>query len=234
MFHAVRHWWSAGSGKVTLRLFLFEFIVVVAGVLVAQGMAAYVQDRSDLARMEAERARLRYELSDAHAAFQELRVAIPCLEQRMSDVMRGKEFAPKALRRPSLVSIDVAAPSNATIEMIARHYGTREKLSLNWIFSIIQKIEPSSATIREKWALLTLIDPANGVPTDANRAEARVAAAQITAELRRIDGLAGVAVPLFQKLGIRAQEIYTPQNGPAKSCAAIWKSGRINPPLTMR
>ena len=50
MFQAVRHWWGGGRGKITARLFLFELFVVVAGVLIAQALAAYVQQRSDLAR----------------------------------------------------------------------------------------------------------------------------------------------------------------------------------------
>lgn len=234
MFQTVRHWWGNGRGKVTLRLFLFEFVVVVAGVLVAQGLATYVQDRSDLARMEAERARIRFELTDAHSAFQEWSAAVPCLDQRMTEVMMGKKFAPNELRRPAFVSADVATPSTDTIEMIARQYGTQEKISVNWIFLNILKIEPSSAIIREKWALLSLIDPVNGPPTDSDRAAARVAAAEIKAQLERIGGLAASMEPPFRKLGIDAQEVYTPERGPAKSCAAIWKSGSINPPLTMR
>ena len=234
MFQTVRHWWDNGRGKVTLRLFLFEFVVVVVGVLVAQGLATYVQDRSDLARMEAERARIRFELTDAHAAFREWLVAVPCLDQRMTEVMNGKQFAPNELRRPAFVSADVATPNTDTIEMIARRYGTQEKISLNWILSNILKIEPSSAIIREKWALLSLIDPVNGPPTASDRAAARVAAAEIKAQLERIGGLAANMEPPFRKLGIAAREVYTPDRGPAKSCAAIWKSGRINPPLTLR
>ena len=38
MFHAVRQWWSRGRAKVTARLFLFEIVVVMVGVLLAQGM----------------------------------------------------------------------------------------------------------------------------------------------------------------------------------------------------
>lgn len=234
MFQTVRHWWGHGRGKVTLRLFLFEFVVVVAGVLVAQGLATYVQDRSELARMETERSRIRVEMADAYSVFQTWRAAVPCLDQRMTEVMNGKEFSPNGLRRPSFVRADVAAPSNDTIELIARRHGMQEKISLNWILSTIESINSSSATIREKWALLSLIDPVNGPPTASDRAEARVAAAVIKAALERIDGLAEAMEPLFQKLGVRAQELYTPERGPAKSCAAIWKSGQLNPPLTMR
>ena len=47
MFHAVRQWWGSGRGKITARLFAFEFLVVVAGVLTAQALANWVADRAD-------------------------------------------------------------------------------------------------------------------------------------------------------------------------------------------
>ena len=49
MFQTVRHWWGNGRGKVTARLFAFELLVVVAGVLIAQALADIVQGRDDLA-----------------------------------------------------------------------------------------------------------------------------------------------------------------------------------------
>lgn len=47
MFRSVRHWWSSGTGETTLRLFLFEFVVVVVGVLAAQGLANWVSTRAE-------------------------------------------------------------------------------------------------------------------------------------------------------------------------------------------
>jgi hypothetical protein len=63
MFHTVRHWWGSGNGKVTARLFLFELFVVIAGVLIAQGLASYAQRQSSLGQMKSERARVRNELT---------------------------------------------------------------------------------------------------------------------------------------------------------------------------
>ena len=53
MFHAVRQWWWAGRGQATARLFLFEFLVVVAGVLTAQALANWVADRAGSRRSAA-------------------------------------------------------------------------------------------------------------------------------------------------------------------------------------
>ena len=52
MFHAVRQWWGEGCGKATARLFAFEFLVIVAGVLVAQALANWVAERGQRAEGE--------------------------------------------------------------------------------------------------------------------------------------------------------------------------------------
>lgn len=234
MFHAIRDWWMGGRGKLTARLFAFEFSVVVVGVLVAQGLANYVQHRSNLARMEAERSRIRWELVDAHSGFHVWRAAIPCLDQRLAEVMQGKAFSASALHRPTLISIDVATPSTDTIELIARRYGEREKIYLNWILGNIDNVKRATSIVREAWGRILLIDPVNGPMSAGDRAEARRAAADIRAQLRFINSLAEDVEPLFKSLGIGARDLYTPDRGPARSCAAIWKTGQINPPLTTR
>ena len=83
MFQTVRHWWGNGRGKVTARLFAFELLVVVAGVLIAQALADIVQDRAEFAKMQSERSRVRYELTSVHNAFRSWEAALPCLNQRM-------------------------------------------------------------------------------------------------------------------------------------------------------
>jgi hypothetical protein len=234
MFQTVRHWWGSGRGKVTARLFLFELGVVVIGVLIAQALSAYFQQRADFARMESERSRIRYELTSAHSAFQTWRAAVPCLDQRMTEIMSGKDFAPNAMRRPSLLSPDYAPPTTEVLDLVAKRYGVQEKISLTWIATNIAQVTEADFAIRDKWGRLMLIDPANGPVTVADHAEARLAAADIKAQLRRINGLTADVEPIFRKLGIAARDQYQPDHGPARSCAAIWRSGEINPPLTMR
>ena len=59
MFHTVRRWWGNERGKVTTRLFLFEFVVVVAGVLTAQALASWVTDRVERRAVNEEDERVR-------------------------------------------------------------------------------------------------------------------------------------------------------------------------------
>ena len=234
MFGTVRHWWSGGRGKLTARLFLFELIVVIAGVLIAQALAAYVQQRSDLARMETERSRIRYELRTAHSAFQTWQAGVPCLDRRMTEIMMGTVFRPNALRRPQLPSPAYAPPATEVLDLVAQHYGVEEKNRLNWIAQNIANSGAVTASIITKWGRLTLIDPANGAVTAADRAEARLAAADIKAQLRAMEVLSDDVNDTLTKMGVVARNQNEPAYGPARTCAAIWNSGRLDPPLRTR
>ena len=65
MFQAVRRWWGSGRGKVTTRLFLFEFVVVVAGVFTAQALASWLSDRAEDRAIHEENERIRFEIGRA-------------------------------------------------------------------------------------------------------------------------------------------------------------------------
>lgn len=234
MFHAVRDWWLGGRGKMTARLFAFEFVVVVAGVLVAQALAGWIQQRGQIANMESERSRARFDLTDVHATVQIWRAASPCLSKRMEDVMAGKAFAAGALRKPTLVSVGFVPPSTEVMDLIRRHHGPEAELDLLILGKDGAVIDAAVLKIIDSWSRLTLVDPAHGPIATADRSAARIAAADIAAQLRRIDLSAGDMAPILRRLSIRARDRYNPGNGPAKSCDAIWRSGRINPPLGTR
>ena len=236
MFHTVRHWWGSGRGKLTARLFLFELIVVIAGVLIAQALAAYVQERSDLTRMHSERARIRYELRTSHSAFQVWQVGAPCLGRRMTEIMMGTAFAPGALRRPALQTpgLSYVPPTTEVLDLLTEHYGVNEKNRLNWVAQNIASSYTVIASIITTWGRLALIDPANGAVTAADRVEARLAAADIKAQLRAMEVLSRDANRTLTEMGIVARNPNEPTFGPAQTCAAIWNSGRLDPPLGMR
>src|SRR5690349_19930070 len=88
MFHAIRQWWSGGRGKVTLRLFLFEFVVVVAGVLTAQGLASWVTNRAEQRSVSEENERVRYEIGRTRQVARVSSAASPCLIERVEQIAR--------------------------------------------------------------------------------------------------------------------------------------------------
>ena len=88
MFQAVRQWWGSGRGKITARLFLFEFVVVVAGVLTAQALASWVADRVEQRAVNEEDKRVRYEIGRARQVARIWSAATPCLVERVERVAR--------------------------------------------------------------------------------------------------------------------------------------------------
>jgi len=231
LFLTVRHWWGSGRGKVTARLFLFELCVVIAGVLIAQALAGIAQDRADLTRMQSERLRIRYELVSVHNAFQVWQAALPCLNQTMTEVMKGvPPDQAHGLRRPRFPTPNLAAPSPDVLNLVGRYYGAEERDRLNWILESTRNSGPVIASIIADWGRLELLDPSNGGVTATDRHDARVAAADIKAELRGLEVLSIDTNQLLAKMNIGSRNLTEPGYGPARSCAAIWGSNRLDPP----
>jgi hypothetical protein len=111
MFQTVRHWWQGGKGKVTLRLFLFEFLVVVAGVLTAQALANWVADRAEQRAVSAEDNRVRYEIGRTRQVARIWSAAAPCLIERVERVARQASRSdrqdPNELRVPRFIGYTV-------------------------------------------------------------------------------------------------------------------------------
>ena len=108
MFQTVRHWWGSGRGRVTARLFVFEFIVVVAGVLSAQGLANWVGMRAE--REAGERL-----FADATESARQLDRTLgywqrfaPCLRNHVASISRaaanGGSMSGDAIGRPAVPS----------------------------------------------------------------------------------------------------------------------------------
>jgi hypothetical protein len=89
MFHAVRQWWSGGHGKGTLRLFAFEFVVVMFGVLAAQAVSDWAQQREAHRRLDAALDRVRRDAGYNMAAAMVWQKAAPCLSEHMTRIMQS-------------------------------------------------------------------------------------------------------------------------------------------------
>ena len=213
---------------------MFEFVVVLAGVLAAQALANFVQDRSDLARMEDERARVRYELETAYSINQAWNKAVPCLDERMTEVMAGKPLSAADLSRPGMPTPNYSPSDTDSLNLIARRYGVEEKSRLKAATDAIQSLVMRNDMIVSAWGRLLVLDPANGPISADDRIQARLAAAEIKGNLRSMKIITEAGARAFRALGIQARNHDDPDTGPARSCAAIWKSGLVEPPLTMR
>lgn len=234
MFRAARDWFGSGRGWHTVRLFIFELTVVTLGVLIAQRVQSLAQERSSRSHMEDERARARLELQRVHVAMQDWINAVPCLDRRMTEIMSGARIDTSALVRPTLINPGYTPPDEESMVLIDRIYGPREKAVLGGAAIGTSNLRNVVTNIAENWGKFALIDPANGPVGTSDRAEARSAAANIKAQLHSAAIIGGDISRRLRSIGVGMSDEENPKNGPAHSCDAIWRSGRIDPPLTMR
>ena len=234
MFHAVRQWWGRGRGKVTARLFLFEIVVVMVGVLLAQGLQQAMSDRAARRHMEDERVRAREQLSSAHMMFRVWEAAVPCLDVRMSQIMSGSRLAPDVLKRPIFPTPSYLPPDQQSLLLVGDRYGQDERDLYASIADNIANLQDRSSRIIDAWGRFDLLDPANGVPNAEDRADVRRAAADIKAQLESLKFSTMIARKRLERLKIPALFRERPNTGPAETCDAIWKNGNLDPPIGMR
>ena len=235
MFQAVRHWWGSGRGRITARLFAFEFIVVVTGVLVAQALANWAQDRAAFKAMQEAKARAEVEISDNMYAASVYQAAIPCFEDRMREVMRTASKGPvdrQMAVRPSLKSSGLSKIGEQSALLLRKENGDRWSNLFDALARSIFDIDYRSSRVAEEWGRIALADPTNGDVSLGDRLAAREAAANILAHLRGMRINADNILQLGAQLGLRPLSATEAEYGPPKTCSAIWKSGRSDPPLS--
>ena len=230
MFHAVREWWSDGRIKRTLGLFAFEFGVVVAGVLVAQTAANYVEDRSARTHMRNAWVVSRKQVAAASFVGLGWQRAAQCLDERMEQVMRtaarGDEVPSSQLMRPSLRGARMLLPDDESMLLLARLQGDAEAVELRRASGNIQTLMAHTDGIAQAWDGLILIDPRFGPVSDDDRAQARLSAARIKAHLTGLQINAANLLESARRLGLAADP-----NGMRiiRNCDDLWKTGQTVP-----
>jgi hypothetical protein len=234
MFRTVRHWWGSGRGKVTARLFLFELLVVIVGVLIAQGLANLVGDRATQRQVRDERARLDFEVGRTRHASQVWRAAIPCLRKRVDAMIDAVESG------SSLSERDVAMPGGGyyTVEPlsddIARpfrdRYGADRTDTYFLANAVSHKVGDHIYEARQEWAKFGLLTLGSGRLSEIDRAELRSAGIRLRWLLTTIDSQSGSLDELGQQLHIgpigSGKALATPDT-PAGSCDEIWRNNSI-------
>jgi hypothetical protein len=188
MFHAVRSWWTGGRGKVSLRLFLFEFLVVVAGVLAAQALANWVSARAEsfagerLLSDAIERSR---ELDRSFAYWQRF---APCLRGHTAAIGRaaadGKSMSSDAIGRPAfpgMIEPQFDADDWRKIALVATPEQVEALRVLQATTSVYKTYVSEMAM---QWATFRLLDPGFGNASAEDRSRVRAAATGVDNALR--------------------------------------------------
>lgn len=228
MFRAVRHWWSGGRGKVTARLFLFELGVVILGVLIAQGLASWVQDRADARRANEERTRIEEEIARSRANAQELVPILKCFDQRLDWILdqarSGRRFTRAELARPAIPRYPVS-PTPADLEPVFReHLGTAKAEEYGTVIFNQVTLDQFFPTLRDGWSELDMLDPSWGPPGGADPAGVRRSALRLRLAIDRMIARAKDVEAGAADLGI-APHFRSPGGVPVaivRDCRTLW------------
>lgn len=233
MFRTVRQWWGSGRGKVSARLFLFEFVVVVAGVLTAQSLASWVAGRAEQRAVSDEDKRVRYEIGRARQVAGIWSAAVPCLVQRVESVAR--QAATKdpidadELKVPRFFGYTVQPFSSDMDREFHARFGNERVDNYAVIISASSTILDSYREVRQGWDRLALLDPALGSPSDADRSTVRDVAVQLRSQLELIGTAAKMVDSTAAGLGIAPLTSGADFGAvlPVENCSEIWRTGRI-------
>ena len=233
MFAAAREkllgaWRKLREGSLA-KLFVFEFVVVMLGVLAAQWVADWARERDAMKEMEV--ARLEAERTASRSLMVALgyRRLLPCLEDQMRSVMRAAngdgEVDPKRLVRPSMRIMPSYQLDNATMTRVERRYGTEYIQFLEVMSSQALTLEARMDLVQQAWRSFALLDPRNGTPSATDYIEARLAAAEILTHLRGIEINVGNVIDYGERFDVNPVENLDGRY--ANDCDEMWESGEM-------
>ncbi len=233
MFHAVRLWWEKGHGRTTLRLFLFEFLVVVVGVLTAQGLANWVADRSEQRAVYEEEKRVRYEIGRARQVARLWSASTPCLIERVELVARqastGESVGANELKVPRFIGYGVEPLSPDMNREFHDRLGNERVDNYAVVSSASATLIDTYRDLRRGWDRFALLDPALGSSSAADRATVRDVAVQLRSQLDLIRASAEMIESTAARLEIPPLKSGADFGAvmPVTNCSEIWRTGRI-------
>jgi hypothetical protein len=233
MFQTVRHWWLGGRGKVTLRLFVFEFLVVVAGVLTAQGLADRVADRAEQRAVNDEDKRVRYEIGRSRQVARIWYAATPCLVERVERIARqastSQPVDPDELSVPRFIGYTVEPFSPDMNREFHDRLGNERVDNYAVVMAGSATLVDAYRDVRRGWDRFALLDPALGPSSAADRATVRDVAVQLRSQLELIRASAEMIDSTAAGLGIPPLTSGADFGAvmPVTGCDEIWRTGRI-------
>lgn len=236
MFQAVRKWWSSGKAGSAVRLFLFEFSVVVVGVLAAQSLANWVTDRELRRQVEEESRRLRFEAGRARHTALVWKAALPCMQAQADRLVRiaGQDPRPALqdteIRRPNWLLYSVEPFTPGVEQAFRARYGDDLHDQYYLLMSLTQFTNKVSQDIAEQWAIFGFLAPDMGQLSASELAAIRAGGVKLRWLLRSMQDRQESIYRVSERMGIApissGNTLIIPDT-PVTDCAEIWRNGQI-------
>ena len=215
----------------TVRLFVFEFFVVLLGVLAAQGVQEFVKQREQQRHTNQELERLGQAYVGAQQSGAAWRAAIPCLRARVESLMRvaatDTPVRPEAIRRPRMISTGYPGTDVETAAQIEAILGTKKASALLDVQTRAVDMDESMSGMRARWEKFRLLDPSYGPVSAADRTIAREAGVDILMHMRNLE----IAIVNVEErspellIADKTPTIPGMDTLPVSSCAQLWADG---------
>lgn len=209
MFRAVREWWDVGRWRRPARLFAFEFVVVMAGVLAAQALQSWGAERSDRARGATQVAAAKQNVQSLGATIGFWTRHGPCLREHVRRVATvagsGGSLVHQKIGRPALPLVPLTSWTEDGRQHALLAVSENELNGLILLNGTATTVSDVQSEIGHEWATFRLIDPEMGIASAEDRSRVRQAAALIDnrigyliyakAQLDRVAGSIGMTIP---------------------------------------
>jgi hypothetical protein len=169
-------------------LFLFEFVVVLLGVLAAQAVAEWANDRRLGREAAAQLGQARRQAIVVARAHKFWVTVGACMSERARSVARaaanGETMTASAIGRPALPVTQMPTWDEEVRSAAFVHFGEARMNAIADLESRAEVMQENSRRIRDSWAAFVLLDPANGPPSDVDRGNVRLAAISVLDHIR--------------------------------------------------
>ncbi|WP_271078825.1 hypothetical protein [Aurantiacibacter sp. MUD61] len=194
MFLAIREWFfrkrdrTPGRKRRIAKLFLFEFVIVVLGVLTAQLLSEAVVDSRQRQDARAALALAKGEASVLLALAEISEETAPCLRERsealLGIAMSGGTVPPEALEAPLLPSVQITPWSDRLVGAVRDNFGGSTVGRHAILVSNAESITNANTAITQAWAEYELLAQEFGGVSEREQEELRQAAIDLRRSLR--------------------------------------------------
>jgi hypothetical protein len=211
-YYSLRQVFAAPATRRRMRrlsgLFVFEFVVVLLGVLAAQMLQENFADARARRDAKATVERARQEAAGFRSTSEYWLAAGPCLEAKMDEVMRaaaeGVDRSELHGPRPRIPLSALTPWSESTMNAARQTYGDEAVAVYFALHTMATKMADDSHELAGDRALLGLADPRFGPVSREDRMNTRIAAGRIKGRLASLGVTARYGVLSAERLAIPA------------------------------
>lgn len=236
MFHDLREGGSQERSKAALKTAALAFLVVLLAVFAAQALIDWNRHRQALAAVEAVKQKADRDVAFHYAVALGWKTAVPCLEQRMTEVMRqlgsGRPLDPRLLQRPAMEGGNLPLPGESDRRLLAERYGANRAQDYWAASQNVANLAGQVTDMIRAWSGFAIVDPSNGPVGELDRHEARLAAGRVKTALEALDINADNVIGRARAIGVNPDS--QREFRPIANCEDLWRNRMTHPSPEMR